>query len=273
MRMKKTMEQHSVNGVSMANGTVSFRSVTLNVYSFAIDGIIIDAGASALKKGFLPFWKQQPIDALYCTHLHEDHTGCATWFEQHLHVPIYLHESSLAAAKKTGDYPLYRKLFWGKRKPFHPAAIPATFQTRHSNWVSIFTPGHATDHVAFLNKSTGQLFTGDLYVQTKTKLIMDGESVPQIIASLHKLLQYDFEDVFCSHAGYLKQGRKKLLLKRDYLEALSNQVHDLYKSGLPIKEIQKRLFPRTYPITRFSKGEWDSAHLIKSALEYTVGNQ
>lgn len=111
--MKKTMEQHSVNGVSMANGSVSFRSVTLNVYSFAIDGIIIDAGASALKKGFLPFWKQQPIDALYCTHLHEDHTGCATWFEQQLHVPIYLHESSLAAARKTGDYPLYRKLFWG----------------------------------------------------------------------------------------------------------------------------------------------------------------
>lgn len=52
MRMKKTMEQHSVNGVSMANGTVSFRSVTLNVYSFAIDGIIIDAGASALKTAF-----------------------------------------------------------------------------------------------------------------------------------------------------------------------------------------------------------------------------
>lgn len=52
MRMKKSMEQHSVNGVSMANGSVSFRSVTLNVYSFAIDGIIIDAGASALKKAF-----------------------------------------------------------------------------------------------------------------------------------------------------------------------------------------------------------------------------
>ena len=73
----------------MANGSVRFQSVRMNVYSFITDGLAIDAGPYTLKDALIPFWQNHAIDALYCTHIHEDHTGNANWFQEHLDVPVY----------------------------------------------------------------------------------------------------------------------------------------------------------------------------------------
>ncbi|WP_059103215.1 MBL fold metallo-hydrolase [Shouchella shacheensis] len=267
MLLEKNLEKNTVSDVHMANGSVRFQSVHLNVYSFVTDGIVIDAGAVSLKKLFLDFWQEQPVDALYCTHIHEDHTGCADWFHQQLNVPVYLNETSIKEALKDGRYPLYRKLFWGTRKAFQPSPLPERFQSRHSDWVSLFTPGHSADHTAFLNQTTGQLFSGDLYVQTKTKVIMESESIPEIIDSLEHLLTYNFTEVFCSHAGYLPNGRQHLHDKLDYLRQIDTDVWHFHQQGLTVNEIQQRLFPRKYPIITLSNGQWDSQHIITSILK------
>lgn len=266
MLFSKSLSEQTIDRVHMANGKVKFRQIQLNTYSFAIDGLIIDAGGTSLRSHFLDFWKKQSIDALYCTHIHEDHTGCADWFENHLNVPIYLNKRSIKEAKKTGKYPIYRKLYWGKRKPFHPQPIPERFSSRTQQWTSIFTPGHSYDHTALLNETTGQLFSGDLYVQTKTKVAMESESIPEIIQSLETVLRYDFKDVFCCHAGYLENGRDRLEAKLAYLKETEEQVLMLHQRGFSIKEIQTRLFPRKYPITLFSYGQWDSKHIVTSIL-------
>lgn len=268
MLFSKSMSEKTVGSVQMANGKVTFRQIQLNTYSFAIDGLIIDAGGSSLRSHFLDFWKKQSIDSLYCTHIHEDHTGCADWFENQLAVPIYLNKRSIPEATKLGKYPIYRKLYWGKRKPFHPKPMPEHFSSRTQDWTSIYTPGHSYDHTALLNKTTGQLFSGDLYVQTKTKVAMESESIPDIIQSLETVLTYDFKDVFCCHAGYLENGRERLVAKLAYLKETEEHVLMLHQQGLPIKEIQSRLFPRKYPITFFSYGQWDSKHIIRSIINH-----
>ena len=121
--------------------------------------------------------------------------------------------------------------------------------------------------MTYLNTSTGQLYSGDLFVQVKTKLIMENESIPQIIQSIHKVLTYDFEELFCNHSGYVKEGRQRLLEKLEYLEQIKNEVQQLHKLGLTTKEIQLRLFPRKYPITALSFGQWDSKHIVTSILK------
>ena len=60
---------------------------------------------------------------------------------------------------------------------------------------------------------TGQLFTGDLYCQEKTKVALREENIPTIIDSLTKVLTYEFGEVFCSHAGHLVDGRAALRRK------------------------------------------------------------
>src|SRR5699024_10487325 len=93
------------------------------------------------------------------------------------------------------------------------------------------TPGHAIDHVAFLNTETGQLFSGDLYCQEKTKVILKEESIPTIIQSL----------------------------QRDILK--------MHQEGKSPTEIKETLFPKKYPIITLSSGEWDSQHIVDSVIE------
>ncbi|GAB3794358.1 MBL fold metallo-hydrolase [Virgibacillus kimchii] len=267
MLFKKHIDYNTVNNVHMANGTIRFQSVRMNVYSFISDGIAVDAGPNTLKKALIPFWEKHEIDALYCTHIHEDHTGNANWFSEKVGVPVYIHEKSITEAGKNGKYPIYRRMFWGKRKAFHPSPMPKKFTSRNGDWISIYTPGHSYDHMALLNSTTGQLFSGDLYVQRKTKVVMEDESIPQIIQSLKHVLTYDFDEVFCQHAGYLKDGRKKLQEKLDYLQQLNGEVLELHQQGLSVDEIHRHFFPKKYPITTLSFGQWNSRHIITSILK------
>jgi len=200
------------------------------------------------------------------THHHEDHTGCAEYIEKSKKVPIFINEKSIEVCAKKADYPFYRKAFWGSRKPFHANPSPSSFHSRNATWDVIETPGHAFDHQSFLNLETGQLFTGDLFVQTNTKLLLTNESIPTIIHSLEKVLTYDFDEMFCQHAGFVSEGRVALERKRDYLVSLQQEVIHLYHDGYTASEIRQKLFPKKYPIIKLSRGEWDSLHIVNSIL-------
>lgn len=265
--LKKRFDQIIVNGVQIGNGRIAFQSVKLNVHCFLVDGVLIDTGAKSLEKHFIPFFNELDIDKVVMTHFHEDHTGCAAYLQEELHLPLFMSDNKIDYCKKRVDYPLYRQLFWGRRKPFQAEPINETFHSRNARWRVIKTPGHAIDHLAFLNEETGQLFTGDLYCQEKTKVVLREENIPVQIDSLKTVLTYDFEDVFCSHAGYLNKGRTALKRKLAYLLELQGEILKLYAEGKTPEDIQKTLFPKKYPITLFSSGEWDSIHIIKSIIK------
>lgn len=271
MIFKKKVEQSEQNGVQMINGTIAFQGVKLNVYSFLSDGVLIDTGAKSLEKEFHPFFDQHEIDQVMITHHHEDHTGGAAYLQQ-LGKPIYMNEQFITSCHSKANYPLYRKVFWGKRDPFQAKPMMSTFTNRGTTWETIHTPGHAEDHMAFLNKEKGQLFTGDLYCQDRTKVVLRDESIPTQINSLKRVLAYDFDEVFCNHAGYLKNGRDNLNRKLNYLLELQNEIFALHSKGLQPKQINKILFPQRYPILYFSMGEWDSLHIITSVLKEGLAN-
>lgn len=266
MLLKKKSHLGEKNGVSYLNGQVKFQSVSLNVYCYLIDGVLIDTGAQSLHKYFESFINQADFDQVMITHFHEDHTGCAAYIEKTRKLPIYLNEKTIEYCTKRADYPLYRQLFWGRRKPFHAKAMPEKFSSRNATWEVIDTPGHAYDHKAFLNQETGQLFTGDLFVSERTKVALAEESIPTIIHSLERVLTYDFQDVFCNHVGFVEDGRAALERKRDFLLSIQHEVLTLQKEGDSAEVIRHKLFPKKYPIIKFSSGEWDTLHIITSIM-------
>jgi len=266
MLVKTKIEIGEKSDVQFINGFVSLGSVHLNVYCFSVDGILIDSGSQTLLPHFTSFFENIDIDQVFLTHDHEDHTGGASFLQKTYDVPVYINEMSVEASAKKATYPLYRKIFWGKRAPFQAQPIGNTFTSRTATWNVIKTPGHTADHLAFLNKKKGQLFSGDLYVHPKTKVILRNESIPTTIASLKKILTYDFSEMFCCHAGYIQDGRKALTKKLDYLTTFQEKVLDLHQQGLSEKQIQRQMFYKKYPVTYLSFGEWDSLHMIRSIL-------
>ena len=267
MLIRKTFEEGETDGVTYGNGQLAIAGVRLNVYSYAEDGVLIDTGAHALREFFLPFMKCQHPEQVRITHSHEDHTGCVGPLIRETGVPVYMHERYAEEVRKRPGYPLYRKLFWGKRPPFEVKPMGESFSSRKGNWQVIPTPGHAKDHVSFLNTKTGHLYTGDVYTQGRTKVVLKDENIPQLIDSLTLLLTYDFDRVFCSHAGPLTDGREALRDKRDYLLEMQKTVRQKAKEGKSVRQIRDEVIRKRYPITLFSGGEWDSVHLIRSLLE------
>lgn len=263
---KKKIELSEKNGVKMINGSVQFQAVYLNVHCFEVDGILIDTGSASLLKQFKPFFEQMDVDQIMLTHYHEDHSGGAHFLQKTYNLPIFMHPLNIKECAKKASYPLYRKLFWGARLPFLAQPVGDAFSSRTDDWKVIETPGHTEDHVAYLNESTGQLFTGDLYVTPKTKVVLREESIPQIIRSLEKVLTYDFLEIYCNHAGYIENGREALIRKLNYLNELSYKIEMMNEEGLTTNEITAQLFTKKYPITKLSLGEWDAAHIVSSVL-------
>ena len=253
----------------MGNGTVQFQAVKLNVFVFFTDGLLIDTGAYSLRKQFQPFFRSLPIEKVVLTHFHEDHSGNAHLFNQQ-YIPVYMNNIMRESCELKADYPLYRKLFWGKRPPFKSTEIGQYFVTEHASWQTIHTPGHAEDHMCYYNETTGQLFTGDLYVSPKTKVILRDENIPQIIRSIEKIMRLDIEEMYCNHAGYIENGHLALQNKLDNLKEIEHNVLTLHKQGRTEEEITRILFPKTYPIIKLSSGEWDSKHIVTSIVKENI---
>ncbi|MBD8036460.1 MBL fold metallo-hydrolase [Solibacillus sp. A46] len=272
MLFEKKSEISEKSDVKMINGFVKFQSVRLNVYCFEVDGVLIDTGAVSLLEEFKPFFNTMDVDQVMLTHYHEDHTGGAHFLQTAYNLPIFMNETRIEECKYKANYPLYRKLFWGARKPFEAQPLENNFTSRTGRWKVIPTPGHTNDHSSFLNEETGQLFTGDLYVTPKTKVVLREESIPQIISSLELALSLDFQEMYCNHAGYIENGKEALQRKLNNLKELSGKIELMAEKGMTPSEITKQLFDKKYPITKLSLGEWDAAHIVTSVLKNRIYN-
>lgn len=262
--MVQVCEKENVSNVKM--DIVMGGKKVNTVYAFLVDGMLIDTGAKKVEADLIPFYENHSFDFVTLTHGHEDHTGTAPWIQKNCDVPIYINSKGIDICSQPFPYPKYRQLFWGKREAFTALPLGDTVQSRNLEWKVIYTPGHADDHISLFNEDTGRLFSGDLFLAPKTKVMMDSESIPVIMDSIRKLLTYDFGPMFCSHAGYIQDGKRKLQQKLDNLVNLCGEVKDLHKEGLSATAINQKLFPKRYSIIAASEGEWDSFHIVSSIL-------
>ncbi|MEQ6354096.1 MBL fold metallo-hydrolase [Lysinibacillus sp. M3] len=263
---EKSIEIQQNLDVQCAQGKVAVQGIGMSVYSFFVDGLLIDTGSYSLSQEFQSFFKELPIEQLALTHSHEDHSGNAAWIQQHTGVPIYVHRDSVGICAKDGEYPFYRQALWGERPAFMAQPFGDTLQTNLATWDVIETPGHTTDHVSFYNRETGAMFTGDLYIQTKTKVVLDEENIVHTLASLKKIVNYDFEVVYCCHAGFIADGRAKIQEKIAYLEEMEENIRQLFHKGYSVDEMTKSIFSREYPITKVSGEQWSSKHIITAFI-------
>lgn len=255
------------HGVVYAGCTVQLFGTRLNTYVYVTGGLLVDTGPSKYNREYASFFQSQQIKQAVLTHFHEDHSGNAPWLEKR-GIAVYIHPAGLAVCRKPARLPFYRLLFWGGRGEFHPRPVGQTLETGDKVWRVLEVPGHSPDHIALYDPAEGAVFTGDLFVTPKTRIVMRQENIPQIIQSLRVLLRYDFQTVYCGHAGVVEQGRKLIQMKLDYLENMRGEVLELHNRGWSVRAINKRLFPKTAPLTYLSGKEWASEHIIRSIIEH-----
>ncbi|EHQ88831.1 MBL fold metallo-hydrolase [Desulfosporosinus youngiae] len=265
--MHRQNRQDKTQEVRVFNSIVRMLGTTLNVYAYIVDGMLIDSGPHRLQKGIMDFCRQNRPDKIVHTHFHEDHTGNTAYLVKKLQIPAYIHPESLSICRYKGDIPLYRLAFWGPRIGFQAKPLPDFIENEHSRFEVIKTPGHTTDHVVFLEREKGRLFSGDLFLHHKTRVVRRKENIPLLMESLRSLLKENFDTIYCAHGGKIENGYHLIEQKLAYLEELQGQILTLFQKGLSIKEISKEIFPLTPTIAYFSLGEFSSYNLVRSLIE------
>ncbi|EGL84154.1 Zn-dependent hydrolase [Caldalkalibacillus thermarum TA2.A1] len=251
----------------LIQGQLFLKHFSLSVSFYLIDGLLIDTGAPVYKQTLKNYFKGQKIEQVVLTHHHEDHSGCAGWLSRAKQVPVYMHPETKRILQAPPSIPMYRKLVWGQMEAVEGQEIGDRLETEHFTFKVIHTPGHCQDHISLLESNRGILFSGDLFVSTVIKYSLRDESIKQMLDSINTLLTYDFEEVYCAHAGRVENGYEAFRQKKAYLEELIEAVLHYYKQGLETHEIKEKLFPKPDWNHYLTMGEFSSYNVVKHIIE------
>ena len=162
----------------------------------------------------------------------------------------------------------YQRFIWGRSEKCRVLPLDPVVESDRYNLVPIHTPGHSKDHMVFWEKDYGWLFSGDLYLGQKIKFFRSDEKIFDQIESLKKVLQLDFDALFCAHNPCPQNGKSKLKQKLQFLEDIAGQLQLLINKGMDKKAILKRMDPKTDKwIKLMTMGNVSFANMLQSAYQ------
>lgn len=243
-------------------------AIKLGVHLFYIDGLLIDTGPSRLRKEILETIRSLPVKQIFVTHHHEDHSGNLKQLQLIFKCPIYATPSCCLMMKKPPPISLSQKIYWGERPPFFDL-IPKDnrIETDNFSFEIIPTPGHAVDMAILYEPNKRWLFVADLYVSYVINYFLDSEGMAQQIESIKKVLELDWDFMFCSHNPNIKCGRNEMESKLKFLEKFYADVAELYQQGLTGRQIFKKLnLKEDWAVRLSSGGNLSKMNMVKAVI-------
>ncbi len=249
-------------------GYSPFGKPKLNVHLYYIDGLLIDTGQSRASKEVLRHVGELDVREIFITHHHEDHSGNLNRLQAYFNCSAYASETCCELMKKPPRISFVQNIFWGNRPPSHQL-IPCaeSISTDKYTFQIIPIPGHAVDMVALYEPNKKWLFSADLYVHHYINYFIKNESVIQQIHSIRKILELDFEVMFCAHSPQLTGGKKLLEKKLVFFENFYAQVSELYEKNYTAQQIFKQLnFKENRSIKFFSQGHLSKMNMVEAVI-------
>lgn len=247
----------------------SFGGFTVySVAAFLLSDILIDSGTMYIGREFLLALKGKEIRILVNTHHHEDHIGNNSRIQDEFDAALIAHAETLPYLenpKKLG-LQFYQRFVWGLPPASFGNAVAAEIKSTEYDLQVISTPGHTPDHICLFVEKEGWLFSGDIYCGRRFKYLRKDEDFPKILESLKLLSQLDFDTIFCSLKGKVKDGKSALTRKIAFMEELKAKALDLHQKGLSSKKIRLRLLGREDTMALITRGHYSKQNTIDSIL-------
>lgn len=242
----------------------------MTVCAYRFGDVLIDTAQAHMQKALFQQIDDDPPALVLLTHHHEDHSGNASAVAKRFGIPVYGHALSARKLEKPFRILPYQHWVWGSSAPVSVRAFPeepAVIETATHRLLPIHTPGHSKDHTVYLDAENGALFSGDLFLGERIKYFRVDENLLDQIASLEKVLTFDFDALYCSHRPTPSGGKEKLRRKLAFLQEFHETVLRLHNEGLEPKEIVKRLDRKAERLVRWvTMGNACFANMVYSAL-------
>ncbi len=142
------------------------------ICAFEVDGLVVDPGPSSCLETLLDGLESEPR-ALLLTHVHLDHAGAAgVLARRNPSLQVYVHERgaphvadpSKLVASAGRLYGGRMEELWGEVAPVDRERIHILEggETIEDRFHVVYTPGHASHHVSYLDTATGDAYVGDV---------------------------------------------------------------------------------------------------------------
>ncbi len=262
--MAERFHHQDVEGIRV--GRVSSQINTTCIL-YRLGATVIDTGPPNQWHAVRRFLTEREVERVIVTHHHEDHSGNLAKVHHALGSTILSPPASVAAITDGFALRPYQHFLWGKPATVRPAPMPEELVLGEGlSLRSVAAPGHSDDMTCYLEPDRGFLFTGDLYIASKTRYLRQDEDLGQQIDSLRRILTLDFETVFCSHRGVISTGKAALAKKLDFLESLCDRVRHLRSEGRGVREITRRLLGREDLMTLLTGLHFSKRNLIAACF-------
>lgn len=264
MAVVDRIEHEGVEGIRVGRFTSKINTTCI-VYRWG--ETVVDVGPPNQWRWVRRFLKEREARRVVVTHHHEDHGGNLAAIGRVSDAELLCSPKAVAPLARGFRLEPYRRLIWGRPGRVQPRPLPDRLPAGEGWLVPVSTPGHSPDMTCFLEPERGWLFTGDLYIASKPRYLRADENVGEQIESLRKILELEFDLLFCSHRGVVAGGREALRQKLDYLVWLRGRARELRDSGLDTREVARRLLGREDFMSWVTLLHFCKRNLIESCLE------
>jgi glyoxylase-like metal-dependent hydrolase (beta-lactamase superfamily II) len=197
------------------------------------------------------------------THWHEDHAGNAPELAGS-GIPMWMHDYTKRKLHERQRVKLYRHFTWGR-----PSALrgePARFDPAPLRIVA--TPGHSPDHHVVFDEDTRTLFSADLWLGVKVRIVGSNEDPYQIVESLGRALALQPERMFDAHRGPVENPVAALDAKRDWLQQTIGAIERRLDAGDSESAILREVLGGDESTAWFSQREYSRRNLVRTVARF-----
>jgi glyoxylase-like metal-dependent hydrolase (beta-lactamase superfamily II) len=229
-----------------------------DVSAYLVRGMLVDTGFRHVRGVLEDAVRELQPRGMIVTHWHEDHAGNAPTFASRY--PMWMTPYTEAKLREHEQVKPYRHFIWGRPQALHDPVRPLDITPLQA----IATPGHSPDHHVVFDAETGTLFSGDLWLGVKVRVMGQTESVSEILASLDRAIALEPRRMFDAHRGAVDDPVPALRARRDWLRDTAEVIARRLDAGDDEDTIVRSVLGGDETTALISQGEYSRRNLVRA---------
>ena len=235
------------------------RLVGMDVSAYVVRGVLVDSGFPRARASVARLLDEVDILGAMITHWHEDHAGNAELLAAR-GVPLAMHRETEAKLRERPPIRLYRRIVWGTPPRLRTPATPFV----DPSLCFVHTPGHCPDHQVVWDAETGTLFSGDLWLGVRARVMHVNEKPRLIVDSLRRVLALEPRRMFDAHRGEVRDPVGSLAAKIAWMEETIGAVEAKVDAGWSDDAILRTVLGGDELAAVFSGGEYARLNFVRA---------
>lgn len=209
-------------------------AVGYDVSVYLVRGVLVDTGFPRARAALQRLVAERRPRGALVTHWHEDHAGNVPLLAA-LGVPLGLADETLRRVRARPRIRLYRQVVWGRPAPLAHEPLPFADE----RLAMLHTPGHSPDHHVVWDAERATLFSGDLWLGVRARVMHEHEAPRTLLASLERVRALGPRRMFDAHRGEVADPPRALASRIDFLartiDAVQRRVDEGWSDGAIVR--------------------------------------